>query len=174
MQTAPQFSYPGLEDQALVYEALGLVYHKFSNMARIVDTGNAFLILEVENENVLKNLVRNQPLIAKICTRYGLQGFYIFSLPNFAPGIDATTRMFAPGYGINEETEAGTAAGSLACYLYRFVNKKTRYRIEEGKFIRHTDPVLIDVNLILDNNKILGLYTGENTEAVKQLMIETV
>ncbi len=158
-QTAPRFSFPGLEDQVLVYESLGLVHQHFSNMARIVNTGNAFLILEVENGNILKDLIPDRHLIAKLCAKYGLTGFCIFSLPKFAQRIDATSRMFAATYSIDKEWATIIAAGQLACYMYRFVKKKNSYRIEEGKFRRPYAPTLIDVKLVLDNNTILELYT---------------
>lgn len=160
--TAPHFSHPGLEDQALIYEALGLPHHQFSSIARIVNTGHAFLVLEVENETVLKWIMPKQEMIAKFSRRYGLAGFYIFCLPAFAPRIDATTRMFAPTYGIAEDSAAEMAAGPLACYLYRFVEKKTVYKIEQGKFMRPSSPGLIEVNLEIVNNEIKSLYAGRS------------
>jgi PhzF family phenazine biosynthesis protein len=54
-------------------------------------------------------------------------------------GYDVTTRMFAPRYGIPEESATGMAGGLLAGYLARDA-ENAQYRIEQGAFMPQPSP----------------------------------
>ena len=80
----------------------------------IVNTGNSFLILGVKTIKDLENLKPDYESIKAISDQYDLIGFYVFSLETHNRDSDASTRMFAPRYGIKEESATGMAAGPLA------------------------------------------------------------
>jgi predicted PhzF superfamily epimerase YddE/YHI9 len=84
--------------------------------------------------------------------------------------------MFAPRYGIDEESATGMAAGPLACYLFaNNFTTKTELRIKQGEYMPIPSPSLINVNLILENGIINKLYAGGNAFAAdeKTLVILT-
>ena len=71
--------------------------------------------------------------IASVSERLNLIGFYIFSPQTMKGDRDADARMFAPQFGIDEESATGMAAGPLACYLHEKLNTpKDSFTIEQG------------------------------------------
>lgn len=74
---------------------------------------------------------------------------------------DATSRMFAPRYGILEEAGTGMAAGPLACYMYDILNvKKEQFYIQQGEYMDIPSPSLIIINLKIENGNIKELMAG--------------
>ncbi|HZH95775.1 MAG TPA: PhzF family phenazine biosynthesis protein [Flavisolibacter sp.] len=90
------------------------------------------------------------------------KGYSVFSMQTNNKGRDANTRMFAPGYGIEEEPGTGMA-GPLACYLYdRPGLQKDPISIQQGWFMNPPLPSLTIVDLALHNGKkILKLWPAE-------------
>ena len=82
-------------------------------------------------------------------------GFYVYSAQTNVSGRDAGARMFAPRYGIPEESATGMAAGPLACYLYDVLGvRKDTFVIEQGHLMPTPSPSVITVKL--------DLRAGEN------------
>jgi predicted PhzF superfamily epimerase YddE/YHI9 len=80
--------------------------------------------------------------------------------------------MFAPRYGINEESATGMAAGPLACYLYDKMGiNKDVFLIEQGHFMKSPSPSFITVKLNLQDGKITGLIAGGKAKVMKSLII---
>ena len=139
----------------------------------LVNTGNSFVIVPIKDANTLKNINPDHDLIKEISDDLDLIGFYAFSTETSNPDRVATTRMFAPRYGIAEEAATGMAAGPLACYLFDRMghNKEKRILIEQGHFMKQPSPSLIIVDLIIDSNgdiiKVMaggkGIVTGHKT-----------
>ncbi|MCG2613492.1 PhzF family phenazine biosynthesis protein [Terrimonas sp. NA20] len=124
----------------------------------IVNTGNGFLIVPVRNEAILAGVDYDREAVYRISEQYGLIGFYLYTVSN---DFDATTRMFAPFYGIDEEAATGMAAGPLAAYLWEVAGvKKQDYLIEQGRFMHPASPSLIKVELSVSDSKIERLYAG--------------
>lgn len=139
----------------------------------IVSTGNSFAIIPVANDDILKNIIPNQDLITQISNEFDLIGYYVFSTKNNHTERDATTRMFAPRYGIAEEAGTGMAAGPLACYLYDILNvKKERLLIQQGWFMNPPSPSLILVDLFLENENITKIMAGGKGMPVTSMTIE--
>ncbi|WP_025898597.1 PhzF family phenazine biosynthesis protein [Sneathiella glossodoripedis] len=138
----------------------------------VVNTGNNFLILAVKNSDILKAVSPDQAAINEISEKLDLIGYYLFSTDT-SEDFDATTRMFAPRYGIEEEAATGMAAGPLACYLYdkRDV-KKESLLIEQGRFMREPSPSKITVNLSLENGAITGLMAGGFGKVMNSIEVE--
>ncbi len=100
-------------------------------------------------------------------------GYYVFCTETSSPIRDATTRMFAPGYGIEEEAATGMAAGPLACYLFDILEiKKDRMLIEQGWFMEQPSPSLIIVDLLLDNGKNNKNYGRGKGILMNSLLVE--
>ena len=138
----------------------------------IVNTGNAFLIVPLKNENAVVLVKPDIGAITKLSEKYDLIGYYVFSRDAKDQGRDAGTRMFAPRYGIVEESATGMAAGPLACYLYdqMGVNKDV-FLIEQGHFMKPPSPSIITVKLNLEDGKIARLMAGGEAKVMKSLMI---
>jgi PhzF family phenazine biosynthesis protein len=106
-----------------------------NNKPIIVNTGNSFLFVPLKDEAVVLSAHPNVEAIYNGSEKFDLIGYYIFSQHTEVPERDAGTRMFAPRYGINEESATGMAAGPLACYLYDKMGiKKDIFLIEQGYF----------------------------------------
>jgi len=138
----------------------------------IVNTGNAFLIVPLKNENPVALVKPNLEAIRKLSEKYDLIGYYVFSGDVKDPARDAGTRMFAPRYGINEESATGMAAGPLACYLYDKMGiHKDEFLIEQGHFMKPPSPSVITVKLNFEDGKIAGLMAGGEAKVMKPLII---
>ena len=138
----------------------------------VVNTGNSFIIIPVTNAQILKNIQPNFDLINQLSEEFDLIGYYVFTLDVDEKDRDVTTRMFAPRYGIEEEAGTGMAAGPLACYLYdKLKIKKSKFLIQQGKFMTTPSVSLIITELDIVNNEIRGLMAGGKGVAVSKKII---
>ena len=145
-----------------VLAALGIARDELLPDGRpvVVDTGNRFLLVGVKDPDVLQGMTANQEQIEAISTDLDLIGFYPFALTG-GKDVVATTRMFAPRYGIAEEAATGMAAGPLACLLHdRFGLGETRVLIEQGRYMTPASVSLLDVRLSVEAGAITGLMAG--------------
>lgn len=137
----------------------------------IVNTGNSFLIVPLRNEKVLKRINYNRETVSEISEKYGLIGYYLYT--HSSSGFDATTRMFAPFFGIEEEAGTGMAAGPLACYLYEIEkNNKASFKIEQGRFMNSPSISLILVDLELEGDAIRRLFAGGDAYVSSVISVE--
>ena len=138
----------------------------------IVNTGNSFLVVPLKDEKMVLSAHPDLGEIHKVSEEFDLIGYYIFSQHTKLSERDAGTRMFAPRYGINEESATGMAAGPLACYLYDKIGiKKDVFLIEQGHFMKLPSPSVITVKLNLEDGKITGLIAGGKAKVMKSLNI---
>ncbi len=159
-QLAPKY-YPLEQDSDQFLQAINVAPENVISNPIIVNTGNAFLLVGVNNIATLNSLSPNQNSIETISEEYDLIGFYAYTLETNRDGRDASARMFAPRYGIEEEAATGMAAGPLACVLHD-VHKlpKNSYKIEQGYSMKPASPSCIDVSLQKDGQKISSLIAG--------------
>ena len=158
-QTAPQ--YEEVKEFTKVYEAVGVDQRNVIAPPEIVNTGNGFMILGVDSIETLADLKPNLADIESISEQYDLIGFYVFTRETNQDSRDASTRMFAPRYGIEEESATGMAAGPLACFLHdRLQLNKATFLIEQGYAMTLPSPSCIEVVLNRDENGIQGLKAG--------------
>ena len=125
----------------------------------VVGTGNRFVLVHLRSEALLAALAPSMAEIAAISAGLETIGYYVFATTDgeFA----ATTRMFAPHYGIEEEAATGMAAGPLACYLFdRAGLKRSTLLIRQGAFMAVPSPSRIRVELQLEAGNITGLFAG--------------
>lgn len=128
--------------------------------ACILSTGNRFLLIQVPQA---PDLARVQPvhgLIADISERLDLIGLYVYALQPGAPAV-ATTRMFAPRFGIPEEAGTGMAAGPLACRLWQRGHARAHaFEIEQGVFMTPASPSRLRVRLEVDQGAVRSVAVG--------------
>lgn len=162
-QVAPRYTDLSQEHQLRAMESLGLKPSDLLADAKlsVVNTGNSFLVVALQNSDAVRSVDPNLKLISSMSEEYDLIGYYVFSPHVEKEGRDAGARMFAPRYGIDEESATGMAAGPLACYLYDKVkNEKSRFLIEQGHLMSPPSPSLIAVRLQTESGSISSLMAG--------------
>ncbi|MEP2669202.1 MAG: PhzF family phenazine biosynthesis protein [Cyclobacteriaceae bacterium] len=138
----------------------------------IVNTGNNFLIVPVQNEKILQNLKPDLSVIERVSEKYNLIAFYVYA-PAQSHEAVATTRMFGPYYGIPEEAATGMAAGPLACYLHQYCNMtQDELVITQGRFMHPPSPSRILVRLEKEDNKIKKLFAGGRAYVEREFNLE--
>ena len=157
-----------------VFRSLGITGNELLANFRpvIVNTGNSFLLLHMKNEKAVSHVVPDLEAINSISEEYDLIGYYIFSEMTKSPGRDAGARMFAPRYGIKEESATGMAAGPLACFLHdKMKINKDEFLIEQGHLMNPESPSVIKVKLDLHDRKIEKLMAGGEAKVMKSMTI---
>ena len=126
----------------------------------IVNTGNSFMLIELGSEDELREVDPNFDLIAEISQINGLTGFYLYVRTPGKVWI-ATTRMFAPLYGIKEEAATGTAAGPLAWWLYKENPEAgNAMLIRQGELMKIPSASNLEVLVNRANSKVPNLFVG--------------
>ncbi len=174
--TQPDWAGTGLT-QAEVLASVGLSADRLDTRAspQVVDTGNRFLLIGVANPADLAEIVPDQEAIARISDALDLVGFYVFAVTSGSGFADATTRMFAPRYGISEESATGMAAGPLACLLHDVLgDQRAHFAIEQGRFMATPSVSRILVDLEVKGGRITGLMAGGKGQAIRTLRIDLV
>ena len=140
---------------------------------QVVNTGNSMLIVPLNSAAALRRIRPNLETIDYISEDLDLVGYYVFSKETRKPGRDATVRMFAPRYGIDEESATGMGAGTLACYLHDVLGMaKNEFLIEQGYFMETPSPSLLTAELITDgNSNISSLLVGGQGIVTDEKMI---
>jgi PhzF family phenazine biosynthesis protein len=156
-QLAPQ--YEDAADVAGILAAIGAQRADLAELPVVGATGNRFLLVHLEQPAMLSALNPDFPAIAALSEALDVIGFYVFATG--VAGFDATARMFAPHYGIDEEAATGTAAGPLACYLYdRAGVRKDTLVIQQGTYMRAPSASRLTARLQLEDGRIAGLFVG--------------
>ncbi|MGF1695401.1 PhzF family phenazine biosynthesis protein [Vibrio lamellibrachiae] len=138
----------------------------------LVNTGNSFIIIGVRSGEDLRNIAPNFEQIAEISEKLDLIGYYVFTVDETVTDKDATTRMFAPRFAIEEESATGMAAGPLASYLRDYLGvRKTTLLIEQGAYMQPASTSLITVDLEVEKGKIAGLMAGGYGQVMRDLDI---
>jgi PhzF family phenazine biosynthesis protein len=94
--------------------ALGIAAGAIVREPVLADHGVRFVLIETTRD-ALASAMPDQRAIEKITEVPDAIGLYVFARDE--SGYDATVRMFAPRYGIPEESATGMAAGLLGGYL---------------------------------------------------------
>jgi PhzF family phenazine biosynthesis protein len=139
----------------------------------VVNTGNSYLLVPLPGEQAVADVRPDLDLVASVSDELDLIGYYVFSPTTKVPGRHAGTRMFAPRFGIAEESGTGMAAGPLACFLYDSLGVRDReIRIEQGWLMQPPSPSVITVALDLSQGKIASLMAGGTARAVSSMQVE--
>ena len=173
-QLAPSYVDPS-KDENEILKSIGLTKADLLPNApiQVVNTGNSFLLIPVKDVKTLEDITPHFDAIENISEAYDLIGYYVFTTDATAAEIDATTRMFAPRYGILEEAATGMAAGPLASYLYDVLQlKQTTFKIQQGKYMSPPSSSALEVQLRVENETIIGLMAGGKGVVANELNIE--
>ncbi|MFZ6874887.1 PhzF family phenazine biosynthesis protein [Undibacterium sp. Di27W] len=157
-----------------ILQSMGLTEHDLlrDRLPTIVNTGNAFLAIPVKGRECLANIQPDHEEIGNISEELDLIGFYPFTLDVQDSSNAASTRMFAPRYGIGEEAATGTAAGPLACLLYTQYNiPGPTLQIEQGVLMEPASPSLIKVELDIQDGQIPSLMVGGRARVEKTMAV---
>lgn len=171
-QRAPTYAAlpPATRRHALALESLRIGAADLVEAAPVcvANTGNAFLLVPLRDAATLKAIVPDPTAIAELSGELDLIGYYVFCRSTQRPGRAAAARMFAPRYGIAEESGTGMAAGPLACYLRDFMgSNEATMLIEQGWLMPAPSPSVIRVDLTLSGGNIVGLMAGGAAAAVE-------
>jgi PhzF family phenazine biosynthesis protein len=157
-----------------IFQSLGITDNDLMVNVRpvIVNTGNSFVVVPMKNEESVLQVDPDFEAIRKISEEYDLIGYYVFSETTRLSGRDAGARMFAPRYGIKEESATGMAAGPLSCFLYDKMKMiKDEFLIEQGYLMNPPSPSLIIAKLNFHNQKISKVIAGGEASVMKSLTV---
>ena len=86
-------------------------------------------------------------------------GYYAYTAD--IDGVDATTRMFAPSFGIPEESATGMAAGLLSGYLYHRAGIRKKHLIfDQGVYMSPASPSRLTARLAIESGTITNVWVG--------------
>lgn len=128
-------------------------------------------MLEFESADAVAALQPDQSAIAALSSAHDLIGYYVFSRESRRTGRIASTRMFAPAYGIDEEAATGMAAGALACFLHDRRDGPESMRIEQGTLMPTPSPSVIEVRLEIAADGVVGVLAGGNATLRSQRQV---
>jgi PhzF family phenazine biosynthesis protein len=164
MEQTPQF-YTELDDEEVVaiMASLSLSLDELKPGYRpiVSNTGNSFVVIPLKDNKALQAINTDLNAINQISETLDLVGFYAFTTDPIEEDHDITARMFAPRYAIPEEAATGMAAGSLAAYLYDYMDfKEAQIVIEQGYFMPLPSKSEIIVNLSIADGKLTRIMAG--------------
>lgn len=171
-QTAP--NYAPLDNQLpRILQSLNVQAEQLVAPPLRVDTGNGFVVLGVDSATTLAKLAPDFEAINALSEELNLVGFYVFVATPKDPARQASSRMFAPRFGIQEEAATGMAAGPLACYLSQQLGyTQSRFAIAQGHFMTPAAPSVIHVELARPAEKILSLMAGGAAQFAAEIALE--
>ncbi len=124
---------------------------------QIVSTGLKDIMLPVYSEEYLDALSPDFKKMAELSKENDVVGVHAFTLIQNAD-ITAICRNFAPLYGIDEESATGTSNCALACYLFKYYEKKSQYIFEQGYHMGEISRIV--VNISYHGDVIDAVYVG--------------
>lgn len=148
-------------DREKILQSVGLTEADLLYPPTKVNTGNSFVLIGVKDADRLAKITPDLGQIYRLSERLDLIGYYVFSTETRILGRDASSRMFAPRYGIEEEAATGMAAGPLACYLHQQGRlDKSNFELEQGDYMPVPSSSVIQVELTVEDDCILSLMAG--------------
>ena len=114
---------------------------------QIVSTGLFTLPLCVKSFDILKAINPDFEKIKKLCNRFGVGSFHLFTFDTIEPNSTYHARNFAPVYGVNEDPVTGTANGAVCSYLIKNKIVKDRNLIcEQGDIMGRPGRVFVEID----------------------------
>ena len=165
-----------LDDEDNILHALNLSAEYRESALPIYHSGfgNKFILVPVQSSEILRSIQPNLSAIGELSKQFNVVGFYPFTLETENPGRDAQARMFAPAYGINEESASGMAAAALAHYLMkeRGLNQD-RILIEQGHHMKKASPSLLETRLNRGwFGQLKSIQIGGQTTKISELELD--
>jgi NADPH2:quinone reductase len=139
--------------------ALGLGLQNTNPIKNIAIGKNStgFLLIEVENQEFLKDIKPNLKVLKSWTDELNLIGVYVY-VADTNKKDHYLSRMFGPSVGIEEESATGMAAALLGNYLNTLKLGNT-FTIEQGTFMPKpsTSEIIVNVNTHSKEVEISGL-----------------
>lgn len=160
---------------ARIAASLGVTPAQFHGtlVPALVNTSNTFLVVPFPDEQAVSTLRPDFKLIEAISNELDVIGYYVFSNMTTISGRHAGVRMFAPRFGIPEESATGTAAGPLACYLRDYAGvRDAEIIIEQGYLMQPPSPSVIKVKLSIADGRIRHLMAGGTAKATRLIKLD--
>ncbi len=155
-QAAPHFAsaFASTAERTALARMLGLADDALHAQPapQIVSTGGPFLLVPLDSMASLRALQPDLARIEAFSEQHQLIGFYAFVMPSNAHTAEGSTitqaRMFAPRYGISEESATGIAAGALACWLQQQCHGLSRVlTVAQGDTMPQPSPSRLQIQL---------------------------
>lgn len=164
-QRAPAIAQLTMEDAQSIERSIGAA----TLGSWIVDTGNGFAAIEMASRDALAAVRPDFEAIARMSEALDLVGYYLFTRDTGRDDRIATTRMFAPRYGIPEEAATGMAAGPLAGLLHARQGLGTDLVIEQGALMTPPSPSAITVRLETQDGSVVRLFAGGRARVMQRI-----
>jgi PhzF family phenazine biosynthesis protein len=114
---------------------------------QIVSTGLFTLPLCVKSFDILKAINPDFEKIKKLCSRFRVGSFHLFTFDTIESNSTYHARNFAPVYGVNEDPVTGTANGAVCSYLIKNKIVKDRNLIcEQGDIMGRPGRVFVEID----------------------------
>jgi len=114
---------------------------------QIVSTGLFTLPLCVKSFDILNAINPDFEKIKKLCSRFGVGSFHLFTFDTVESDSIYHARNFAPVYGVNEDPVTGTANGAVCSYLIKNKIVKDRNLIcEQGDIMGRSGRVFVEID----------------------------
>jgi trans-2,3-dihydro-3-hydroxyanthranilate isomerase len=150
-QQAPQFG--KIVPWERIYPCFNLSEEEFLEKfpPQVVSTGVPFLIVPLKSLEALRKVEMERSKLRNLLDELGITGSFLFTLETVDLRNDTQARLFNP-YGTSEDPFTGSASGSLAAYVYKYLEHKRALRMEQGHFLGR--PGLGETELILEGEFI--------------------
>ena len=149
--------YLNVLDQEEVISCFKTECKKTSLPVQIVSTGLRDILMPVESVETLGAMVPDFRTMAELSREKDVVGMHAFALVGTSD-VTAICRNFAPLYGIDEESATGTSNCALACYLFKYYEKRPQYVFEQGYNLGDVSRIV--VNLQYEKETIKSVFVG--------------
>lgn len=136
-------------DISILADSLNISVDEIDNSLpkQIVSTGLFTLPLCVKSFDIIKTINPDFEKIKKLCSRFGVGSFHLFTFDTIEPNSTYHARNFAPVYGVNEDPVTGTANGAVCSYLIKNKIVKDRNLIcEQGDIMGRPGRVFVEID----------------------------
>lgn len=162
-QEHPVYEEPSMENIMSILDATGITLADLipNHMPMLVLASNKSMVVGVKSLNVLKSLQPNFEKLKEISKELETVGCIFYSNETVHDQNDFSTRVFAPLYGVNEDSASGTLAGALACYMYDLQEaEQDTFAIEQGYLMNPPQPSFVKVYMETEERKFSGPRVG--------------
>lgn len=135
-----------IEEERSVAAALGLEPTIFEGV--IYRAATPRVLLALDTKEALNALVVDRTALVELGNTFGVPGFYCYTFDGCEAGVLATTRMFSPATGVDEDPVTGNAAAALALY-HRYsglIADRATVRYAQGEAMGRAGSVTVAVD----------------------------
>lgn len=140
---------------------------------QIVSTGIRDIMIPIKSIDMLNAIKPDFEKVSKLCRTYNTVGYHMFTFETLYHS-NVYCRNLAPLFGIPEESATGASNGALACYLLKYDKIKSEDAahivIEQGYSMGKPSEIIGE--LIMEDNKLVGVKVGGNTMNMSKMEVE--